>query len=168
MQTELQISIGGFTPMSARNCSQELFPVSSGTFYRDVNGKLVFISKQKNCVYKTIITGNDKNPPAFSGIAIGSIINVGCIQYIWKKVDKGIQNVELERPMVNGSAVVINEYNEYLDFIIKDEKSIQITNNKDGAYVGFRPWLVMQVLDFKIETDEWGMNTKWRIVLEEV
>lgn len=168
MQTELKLGACGFPPMSARNCSQELFPLAPGRFYRDINGKLVFIDDRLGSKYKTVITGKDENAPALSGISVGSVMSVGCIQYIWKKVPKYELTVRLERPVVEGSVIAVNDANEYLDFLVTDGAEVRLSANPDGCYVGFRPWLTMVVLDFSLETDEWGICSKWKLVMEEV
>lgn len=166
MQTDLKLSICGFPPMSARNCSQELYPISGGAFYRDVNNNLVFIGNKNFNKYKTVITGKDVNPPAFSGICIGSVIDVECIQYIWKRVDAQSNKIELEKKTVDGSIIVVDKYNNYIDFSIND--NVVSIIKPCECFVGFRPCLTMSVIDFSIETDEWGLSTKWKLVMEEI
>ncbi|MCR5224463.1 MAG: hypothetical protein K6C34_00070 [Alphaproteobacteria bacterium] len=38
----------------------------------------------------------------------------------------------------------------------------------ETVFICFRPWLTMQVVDFSLITDEWGMSGGWKLSLEEV
>lgn len=167
-ETLLQISIAGFPPMSARNCVQELFPIPAGAFYRDVNGKLVFLGEKGVSKYRTVISCKDANLPAFSGIYVGEEVEVASIQYIWKKVDEKVLSVRLDRTPVEGSIIVVDNLGNDLDFSVASPVNVTINGNESGCYVGFRPHMKMTIVDFSTETDEWGMESKWKLVMEEI
>lgn len=168
MQTDLKLSLTGFPPMSARNCTQELFPISTGNFYRDINGKLVFIPSSKEAKYKTVITCKDVNPPAFGCVCIGTEVQVSCIQYIWQYVKENLK-IRTSRPPVENSVIVVDANNEPVNFFIDKNNNVVINgDSKKQYYVGFRPVLNMRILDFSISTDEWEMISRWKLVMEEI
>ena len=57
MESELTINIGGFPPLSARGCEQELTPISEGEFHRDINGDLIYLGQDTHTKYKSTSSG---------------------------------------------------------------------------------------------------------------
>lgn len=162
METELTLSIGGFPPFSARGCVQELTPLSSGEFRRTISGDLIHVGK-KNQKYKTIIKCRDKSVLATEGLSLGTVVQVGCLQYLWQKTSQ--TTVTLERVPVGGSVTAVDETR--VPIKILSIKGQEITLEKSG-YVGYRPFLNMCVTRFSLVTDEWGMSCGWSLEAEEV
>ena len=94
METELILSVGGFPPLSARGCKQELIPVSKGALRRTINGELVLVGNQ-DLKYKSIIQCDDKTSLATNGLYPGAEVMVG-----WAATTNGPRK---EPSAVNGS-----------------------------------------------------------------
>ena len=185
METELTLSIGGFPPFSARNCTQELFPVGSGQFKRTLNGELIFVvpasTHQK---YASSIKGKDKTVLALEGVWRGTLLKVGCLQYIWQKVrpEQAIVGsvISLERMPVEQSVGILCPVSLGLKVGEVCGKDVHLGRGEASDDVGpesfpsqdvflsYRPWLDMRVMHFSLFTDEWGLKSGWRLDLEEV
>jgi len=164
METTLVLSQGGFPPMSARGCIQELIPISQGQFKRTVNGDLIFIGMQGK-KYKTTISCQDATVLATDDLIPGSIIQVSCIQPLWQKVVDG--KATLERPPVLGSISVVDENKQLINFLHCGENHIEI-DTTEVAYVSYRPILTMRIISYSLKTNEWGVKSGWSLQLEEV
>ncbi|MDR3156263.1 MAG: hypothetical protein LBT90_04175 [Holosporaceae bacterium] len=168
-ESDLILGVSGLPPESARNCRQELFPMSSGEFRKSINGNLMFLESSKRKRYGSIISCKDINSPVVDKIWVGSQIMVGCIQNLWQCIEAGGSSLKLIRPPVDKSVSVVDNFGNHVGFEISDGDEVRVYRIYDERiFVCFRPWLNMYVMDFSIETDEWGMNGSWKIVLEEV
>lgn len=167
-ETNLILGVNGLPPESARNCIQELRPIPNGEFRRTVNGNIVFLEANENKKYKSVISCRDLNSPIIDEIWVGSYVKVGCIQNLWQSIPSGTTQITLCRNPVAGSACVIDGSGSPVRFTCNDNKVEIDKPYKERLFVCFRPWLQMQVTDFSIETNEWGMTGIWKIVLEEV
>jgi hypothetical protein len=170
METELSLSIGGFPPMSARGCTQELMPVNDGEFCRTVNGELIFLNSGKAKKYKTIIRCEDKTALATDGLHRGCDIKVGCIQRLWQKVEKGVKEIYLEKdPIKNSVSAIDTEQNIVKISLIEGKKVILHDDNFDKEiFISYRPILQMKTINYKLFTNEWGVKVGWQLELEEV
>lgn len=163
METELQLSLGGLPPLSARGCIQELHPIQTGQFRRTINGQLIFLG-QKETKYKSIISCKDKNVLATYSLYPGQVMKVACIQRIWQKVE-GQREAHLEKDAVEGSITILKGQ-ETQDGVVQEGRRISFT--QDADYICYRPYLNMMIKNYQLECDEWGMNNGWRLELEEV
>jgi hypothetical protein len=167
-ESNLIFGLSGLAPESARNCTQELYPVPNGEFKKSINGDLLFLASADRRKYKSIISCSDVNTPIMDEIWIGSQVNVGCIQPLWQTIAPSKTEIHLIRPCVADSVHVMDYVGKFVRFTISDNV-VQLTKTyTERIFVSFRPWLVMQVIDFSMETKEWDMKSNWRIVLEEI
>jgi hypothetical protein len=168
-ESDLILGVAGLPPESARNCRQELFPIANGEFRKSINGNLMFLESNKRKRYGSIVSCRDINSPVVDKIWVGSQIMVGCIQNFWQSIEANSSSVKLIRPPVDKSVTVVDNFGEYIRFDLTDGDEVRLYRMyTERIFVCFRPWLNMYVTDFAVETDEWGMNGGWKIVLEEV
>lgn len=167
-ESNLILGIMGFPPESARNCIQELYPIPNGEFKKSINGNLLFLESTERKRYKSVISCKDINSPIIDGIWIGSQINVGCIQNLWQFINVGEMKIRLIRAPVKESVFAVNNAGEPIRFNLIDEEVCLEQAYHEKIFVCFRPWLTMKVIDFSLETNEWGMSGGWKIILEEI
>ncbi len=164
METELIIEGSGFPPFSARGCRQDLSLVPSGEFRRTVNGDLIYLGPVSH-KYRSVIACEDKTTLANEGaLSRGSVIRIACLQRLWQK---GSGVVTLERDCVGGSLAVTDECQSPVSFEMIDKRHVKV-EGESPAYIGYRPWLSMRVVDLTLYTDEWGLKAGWKLTLEEV
>lgn len=167
-ESNLILGIPGLPPESARNCIQELCPIPNGEFKRSINGNILFLESTERRRYRSVISCKDLNIPIVDEIWIGSQIHVGCIQNLWQSIAVQTQKVRLIRPAVEGSICVMDSIGNPIKFNFDgNDVAIEKAYN-ERIFVCFRPWLIMQVIDFSMETNEWGMTGGWKLILEEV
>lgn len=168
METLLTLSIGGLPPLSARGCEQILKPIQLGQMQRTVNGDLVHLGPQI-LKYQSTIKAKDRTVLALNGLYPGVLVEVGCIQPLWEKIENTSKSYKTMRPFIDGSVVVMDEQQEYLTFSIKDNEIFieEKTKNKN-VFVCYRPKLRMRVTDFIIRTNEWNFESSWELNLEEI
>ncbi|MDR1561243.1 MAG: hypothetical protein LBS23_02710 [Holosporaceae bacterium] len=167
-ETNLMLGVAGLPPESARNCVQELTPIPNGEFKKSINGDLLFLETSERKRYKSIITCKDVNSPLADGIWVGSQIMVGCIQNLWQAINPGEMKIRLIRPAVKESICAVNNFGDPIKFKQTDNEVELYNACEEKIFVCFRPWLAMRVIDFSLETDEWGMSGGWKLILEEV
>ncbi len=167
-ETNLILDISGFPPESARNCTQELKPISNGEFKRSVNGELMFLETTERRKYYSIISCTDVNTPIIDRLWVGSQLNIGCIQNLWQVIFPKEQKITLIRPAVAGSVSAVNNFGEQIPFKLIDNDVELYQPYEEKVFVSFRPWLTMQVMNFSMITKEWDMEGGWRLELEEV
>jgi hypothetical protein len=149
METLLSFIGIGLPDYSARGLSQTLQPIdAAASMRRTINGELMDISASQFQKYQSTIRGGDQQPPAIDGVWPGLSVNVNCMVEL---AVAGVDNTTsattepaLGRPAVAGSI------------------------RTEGAFTFYRPALVMKVMDFNIDRDEWGAQVGWSMQLEEV
>ncbi|MDR0632228.1 MAG: hypothetical protein LBF54_03260 [Holosporaceae bacterium] len=167
-ETDLILGVAGLPPESARNCRQELSPIPNGEFKKSINGDLLFLETNERKRYRSVIHCKDTNSPIIEGIWVGAQLLVGCIQSLWQVINPGERKISLIRPAVSGSVSVINSVGDSVRFSLKDDEVELSRTYEEKIFVCFRPWLTMRVMDFLLETDEWGMSGSWKLFLEEI
>jgi hypothetical protein len=168
-ETDLILGVAGLPPESARNCQQELSPVPNGEFRKSVNGDLLFLETADRRRYRSVISCRDVNSPLMDGIWIGSQLTVGCIQTLWQAINPGELNIRLIRPAVDRSVCAVNRFGKPVRFFKSGHDRVELHRpHREKIFVCFRPWLTMKVINFSLETDEWGMSGGWRLILEEI
>lgn len=139
--TELVLSTFGVPPYSARGLVQTLTPISqASSLARTVNGALIDFSLPAFRKYASTIRGADQNPPAFDMLWPGQLLTVDCVAELSYKTSGGSAG----RTVVPGSSRV------------------------EGEFTIYRPRLIMRVVSFDWEQDEWMANVGWNLQLEEV
>lgn len=167
-ETNLILGIAGLPPESARNCIQELSPIPNGEFKKSINGDLMFLETAERRKYKSVISCSDVNSPIIDKLWIGSQINVGCIQNLWQVILPGETQITLIRPAVAGSVNAVNNFGEQIPFQLIDNDLKLYNSYKDKIFVCFRPWMMMQITNFTLRTNEWDMEGGWKLELEEI
>ncbi|MDR2781921.1 MAG: hypothetical protein LBB21_05735 [Holosporaceae bacterium] len=167
-ETNLILGVAGFPPESARNCHQELSPIPNGEFRKSINGDLLYLETNERKRYRSVISCKDTNSPIIDGIWVGTQITIGCIQNLWQAIDCGKRSVRLVRPPVEGSVCVVNSCGEAIRFTLEDEEVKLSKSYDEKNFVCFRPWLITRVINFSLETNEWGMSGGWKLVVEEI
>ena len=168
IETNLILGIPGLPPESARNCVQELTPIPNGEFKKSINGNLMFLETTQRRRYRSVISCHDINSAICDEIWIGTQISVGCIQNLWQTIEIGKTEINLIRPAVEGSVCALNNFGEHIKFDQTDETVKLRTESDQRIFVCFRPWMTMRVIDFSVETDEWGMRSGWKLISEEI
>ena len=130
----------GIPEFSARGLVEDLRPIDAGDTRRTVNAALVDVTDPLFQKYLLTITSSDQEAPAFDDKWKGSLVTVDALSRLAYVTAGGSPN----RTVVPGSSVV------------------------NGAFTSYRPRLSMMVLDFRLETDEWGAVVGWTLELEEV
>jgi hypothetical protein len=130
----------GIPRYSARGLSQTLEPIDAAAHIeRTVNGELIDFGYDPFKKYKTSISGSDQRPPAVDGVWPGKIITVDCIPEL-----AAMASLPPVRPVVEGS------------------------ERTEEGFMFYRPRLVMMVMQFSTDTDEWGATVGWTLQAEEV
>lgn len=139
--TLLVISPNGIPPYSARGLKQKLEPIDgTKVTARTVNGTLIDLSPTQMRKFKSTITCQDQNPPAFDGLWPGMIVTVDCVKELSYLTAGGAPS----RTVVSGSSRV------------------------DGDFTFYRPQLTMMVMAFTDTLEEWQAVEDWQLDLEEV
>lgn len=164
METELILTRGGFPPLSARGCSQELSPIALGQFHRTINGNLVFLGVQGK-KYRSLITCRDQTAFASDDLYPGLELEVSCIQRLWQKALGN--HLILERDPVMGSVLATDVQRQPVEIIEHKNREVTVSSSQ-GSYVGYRPILKMRVISYALTTHEWQKLGGWRLELEEI
>lgn len=138
--TVLVISGLGVPEYSARGLQQTLGPINeAGEFDRDVNGGLVDLTPPQFKKFRSTISCEDSEAPAFDGVPIGTLVTVECAAELPYLTEGGMPS----RTAVEGSARVV------------------------GAWTYYRPVLNMVVVGFSLTRDEYNHTDSWQLDLEE-
>jgi hypothetical protein len=166
-QTDLKLIGIGFPPFSSRSCQQTLELISRGELKRTVNGKLVTLGNDKTSKYRTVIQGTDIHSPGFESIHPGQDIHVHCLHRVWQEVLE--TSIELKRPYVTGSLVAVTQDGKPISLVKAEGQQVEIDPSSPlPFYLSYCPILEMKVISFSSEVEEWKMETRWKLVLEEV
>ena len=124
-----------------RGATQTLQPIDAAQqLRRTINGTLIDVSRAEFRKYRSTISCTDQQPPAVDGVWPGQIVTVGCISELSCKTAGGAPS----RSVVSGSS------------------------RTEGDYTFYRPQLIMRVVSFSQDTDEYGASVSWSLELEEV
>lgn len=168
MESELTINIGGLPPFSARGCEQELIPISQGDFHRNINGDLIYLGDNTHTKYKSVIKCSDKAAIATDGLYRGREIQLGCIQRLWQKFEANQREIRLDKVPVEGSVYAYNEDNiEIMITQAKGRGALLETPHPKG-YICYRPLLCMRIVQYSLNTNEWGIKVGWQMECEEI
>jgi hypothetical protein len=128
-------------PYSARGISQTLQPIGgAGQMRRTVNGTLVDISATQFRKYRSTIACTDQQQPALDGVWPGMTLTIDCVSELSYKTGVGTAG----RTAVSGSS------------------------RTESGFTFYRPVLTMKVVDYSVDTDEWGASIGWQLQLEEI
>jgi hypothetical protein len=162
METLLYIGKEDLPPKSARNCTQELKIVDSSITKRNINGDLIPLRKSRKLW--TRITCTDQKIPDILTYELGDVVEIGCIQRLWKKVTPGNKFLLRHQPCAHS----VLGHNKRGDIIHNFDDRQEATVPSTVEFVSYRPWL--SILITKIETTyhEWDMTASWVLEGEEV
>jgi hypothetical protein len=131
----------GDAPYSNRGITQSFANDPAATkMRRTVNGRLDDLSDSAFRKYVSTVTCRDMNPPALDGVWPGRQVVVDCI-------------FELSYPTSGGSP---------------SRTVVSGSSRESGSYTFYRPRLTMRVIDFSVDTDEYGAVVGWTLNLAEV
>ncbi len=165
---EIILGIAGLPQERSKNCVQELFPVVNGEFKKSINGNLIFVETSNRQKYRSIISCSDLNSPIIDKIWIGTQINVGCIQNLCQVIQPGETVLDLVRPAVANSIRVTNCSGQSVSHSVSKNQILLKKPNDKKIFVSFRPWLTMLVTNFSMKTNEWKMESVWKLESEEI
>lgn len=139
--TILRLIAVNVPPYSARRLRQTLQPIgASAQMRRTIDGVLVDIADSAFRKFGSTISGSDVDPPAISGVWPGLHVTVHCISRLCYETSTG----GADRPIVPGSESI------------------------EGDFTFYRPILEMRIINYRVDTDEWGAVVSWSMDLEEV
>ncbi|MEI8295003.1 MAG: hypothetical protein WCG04_00570 [Alphaproteobacteria bacterium] len=169
MESELILSIGGLPPLSARGCTQELMPIQQNLFRRTINGSLLYLGQKTQQRYRSIITCQDQSVLATEGLWPGQHLRMGCIQRLWQKADGNADGAEvlLEREAIEGSVIAVDDKQNNLRILEQAGRKVRLAASETPVFLSYRPWLDVQVINFKLLTHEWDIKAAWRLEVEE-
>lgn len=138
--TILSFSGMGIPPYSARGLTQSLEPIGEASqLRRTINGSLKDLSVSQFRKYKSVISGDDQQPPAFAQRWPGNTIIVDCIAELAYETDSA------EVP----------------------EREI-VSSRTEGDFTFYRPRITFRIVSFSMDADEWEAGVKWKLELEEI
>ncbi len=142
--TVLVLSGIGVPEYSVRgSVKQTLEPISMLTgddmIWRTVNGELISTVPEQMLKYRSEISAEDVDPPAFDGLWPGQEITVDCIKELGFAAG-GTPG----RPVVPDSARLV------------------------GDFTFYRPQLIMKVREWNMQRNEYADTVSWSLTLEEV
>lgn len=141
--TLLVLSAIGVPPYSARGLTQTLEPVPEATsLRRTVNGSLIDLSAPELFKYRSVISCDDQQSPAFDGLKPGTQLTVDCVS-------------ELAYETVTGPGA-------------GDRTAVSGSEREEDGFTFYRPQLTMRVAAWRIRTDEYGAAVGWDLELLEV
>lgn len=133
----------GVNPFSARGLRGTLAPIAlaqgDDKMARTVNGTLVDISAPQMRKYRLEVSGDDQAPAALDGLWVGMAVTVDCMVELAHRT-----GTVATRPAVAGSTRV------------------------EGDYTYYQPSLLMRVVEWSTERQEWAAAVSWTLALEEV
>ena len=168
-ETDLRLEImergNILTPFSAREVTQTMSPIPQGTLRRTINGALVCVGDTGHRKFSSIISCKDMCAPAFEGLWKGTLLKVGCVQHLTQLILKGTQKVQLEREPLSLHFMEIS--GKVWPAKKPKDRWLLIPDDFPGGHISYRPWLIMRVKNYHLETDEWGLTVGWTLELEE-
>lgn len=143
--TPLNGAVGGqVTPYSVRGATQTLDLIMDNPMgsqiHRTINGGLMDLTYDQFRKYKSTISCNDQQVPAFDGAKQGQVMQVDCCAELSYLTIGGTP----ARDVVTGSSRV------------------------EGDYTFYRPQLDMMIVSFRYSFQEWEAQYQWSLELEEV
>lgn len=163
METLLYIGSEDLPPKSARNCKQELKIIDSSIMKRNINGDLIPLRKSRKLW--TRITCDDQKIPDVLTCEIGDVVDIGCLQRLWKKVTPGATFKLKHKPCAR-SVSGHNKRGDIVHTFDNDQSDGKVPHAVE--FISYRPWL--SVIITKIETTyhEWDQAASWVLEGEEV
>lgn len=134
----------GVNPFSARGLTGTLAPIAMAAgddkMARTVNGTLVDLSAPQMRKYRLEVSGDDQAPAALDGLWVGMAVTVDCM-------------VELAYYTAGGSP---------------SRTPVTGSSRTEGDYTYFRPSLLMRVVEWSTDRQEWAAAVSWTLALEEI
>lgn len=143
--TLLVISGVGVPPYSARGLSQTLEPIDAASqLRRTVNGDLVDVAPSQLRKYRSTITCSDQQAPAFDGLWPGELVVVQCVAELSYLTAGGAPGRD-----------------------VAEVATGELATRTEGDFTFYRPELIMRVVRFRQQLDEWEAVVGWTLELEE-
>lgn len=167
-ETELVLGNLVLPAGSGRGITQSIQPIDNGDVRRTVNGTLLDLTREENRKYESQIQVQDMATPTLAGIWKGQTLNpVECITPFRELVSPASATHTLIRTPVAGSVWGYDDVTGEKVFptIVAGE---DITFAAPVNFIEYRPSLVMMVLAFTTDRDEYGAVEGYTIDLEEI
>lgn len=148
---------------SSRKCTQTL-SLGGSPLERTLDG-MVACTHLYPRKYMSTIQCQDKAPPAFDTLDVGSAVRVDCITHLTQPVAAGQDDVKLARTPAPGS-ITLQTPQETIELNNADTH-FSITPPSEDGFITYRPRLNMVVKAFIITAQEWQLTEGWRLDLEE-
>lgn len=149
-------------PKSARNCKQELKIIDSSITKRNINGELIPLRSARKLW--TRITGDDQKIPDILTYGLGDVIDIGCIQRLWKKVTPG-EEFSLKHKPCAGS---VCGHNKRGDTVCLFEDQQTATASEAVEFISYRPWVRIMITKIETTYHEWNLTASWVLEGEEI
>lgn len=137
---------------------------NEGTLHRTVNGTLTMTTMDARPRYRTTIQCTGANVPALGDLCVGQQVKIHSIQRLWQRGDT--QGVQLTRPPVMGSILVLNTKQEVIphDYI---QQTIIPRLLGRPYFVGYCPILQVCITDITLTCGAGGLDQTWTLHAEE-
>ena len=162
METLLYMESEDLPPKTARNCTQELKIIDSSIIKRNINGDLIPFRKSRKLW--TRITCDDQKIPDVLTYELGDVINIGCIQRLWKKITPDA-TFKLKHPPCARSVLGHNKRGD-ITHNFDDKQEGTVPSNVE--FISYRPWLHIMITKIETTYHEWDMTASWTLEGEEI
>ena len=93
---------------------------------------------------------------------------MGCIQRLWQKIEEDQTEVILDKLPVYESLHAIDKENNPIPIQFADKHLVKLETPHQGGFICYRPLLNMRVIQYRLNTNEWGIKVGWQIECEEI
>lgn len=162
METLLYIGSEDLPPKSARNCKQELKIIDSSITKRNINGDLISLRKSRKLW--TRITCDDQKIPDLLIYDLGDVVEIGCLQRLWKKVTPGDKFLLRHKPCERSVLGHNKRGDSIYSFDDRSEGKVPST----VEFISYRPWLSIMITKIETTYHEWDLTASWVLEGEEV
>jgi hypothetical protein len=117
--------------------------------YRTVNGELLDLSEDQFQKYRVSVRASDQQPPAVDGVWNGQIVTVDC-------------TTEL------AVAGTFEESTEMASESPFGRSPVPGSVRHESGFTFYRPRLILMIIGFNLQRDEYGAVIGWTLTMEEV
>lgn len=153
---------------ASSHCFQSLEAIPQGTFVRQLDGQLAFLSTIKDHKYKSIIRSTDQNTPAFGNISSGKELKIQCIQPLYQEMIT--ERLFLSRPTNHDLLSGLDSQGDPVPLQLEDSQWVTRARTEalEPIFIRYFPILRMLVHSFTLEGESRHSNTiQWSLTLEE-
>ncbi len=171
-ETNLGLSLGKFSPQSARGVVHTLVPQSANAPVRTLTGQLVNSVHDAPQKFRSILEGEDIHVPPFDEVLIGQELAITASIHLSRFVERLApgDKFELSRAPVIDSILMRTFAGDSVESFTLDEREITYTGEMDidDVTISYRPIFQTRVVDFHICASEKTNKTQWKLVCDEI